>query len=65
MMVTASTALPNKASAVVVRELIYTGITRASDRFTLCTPNALVFDDGIRKQTKRNSGLCDFIDEIA
>jgi exodeoxyribonuclease V alpha subunit len=54
-------ALPNKPSAVVVRELIYTGITRARQRFTLCTPNAAVFDDGVCTQTKRVSGLRDFI----
>jgi exodeoxyribonuclease V alpha subunit len=57
--------LPNNPSAVVVRELIYTGITRARQRFTLLTPNAQSFGDGIRRQTKRASGLRDFIDEVA
>ncbi|MVW64191.1 exodeoxyribonuclease V subunit alpha [Massilia sp. NEAU-DD11] len=54
-------ALPNKSSAVVVRELIYTGITRASTWFTLCTPNAAVLQDGMYTQTKRISGLRDFM----
>jgi len=54
-------ALPHKPSAVVVRELIYTGITRASERFTLCTPNAAVLNDGMYAQTKRVSGLREFI----
>jgi exodeoxyribonuclease V alpha subunit len=54
-------ALPDKHSAVVVRELIYTGITRARQQFTLCTPNAAIFDDGMCTGTKRVSGLCDFM----
>lgn len=53
--------LPNNPSAVVVRELIYTGITRARQQFTLLTPNAPLFGDGIRRQTKRVSGLLDFL----
>jgi exodeoxyribonuclease V alpha subunit len=57
--------LPNKASAVVVRELVYTGITRARQRFTLLTPDAPLLAEGIRRQTKRTSGLRDFIDELA
>ena len=54
--------LPAKQSAVVVRELIYTGITRARQRFTLLTPDAQQFVDGVRRQTRRASGLRDFID---
>lgn len=54
-------ALPDRASAVVVRELIYTGITRASRHFTLCTPDAAVLNDGMLTQTRRVSGLCDFM----
>lgn len=53
--------LPDKSSAVVVRELIYTGITRARQRFTLLTPSAPEFSDGVRRQTRRASGLRDFI----
>lgn len=54
--------LPAKSSAVVVRELIYTGITRARQRFTLLTPDARQFAEGVRRQTRRTSGLRDFID---
>jgi exodeoxyribonuclease V alpha subunit len=54
--------LPAKQSAVVVRELIYTGITRARQQFTLLTPDAQQFAEGVRLQTRRASGLRDFID---
>lgn len=55
--------LPPTTSAVVVRELIYTGITRARRWFTLITPQALQFAEGISRQTRRASGLRLFIDE--
>jgi exodeoxyribonuclease V alpha subunit len=54
--------LPAKPNAVVVRELIYTGITRARQCFTLLTPDAQQLVDGIGRQTKRVSGLRGFID---
>jgi exodeoxyribonuclease V alpha subunit len=54
--------LPARQSAVVVRELICTGITRARQQFTLLTPNARQFADGICQQPRRASGLRDFID---
>lgn len=54
--------LPAKSNAVVVRELIYTGITRARQSFTLLTPDAQQLVDGIGRQTKRISGLRGFID---
>lgn len=53
--------LPREAGPVVNRELIYTGITRARHRFTLLTPDAQVFVDGMQQQTLRASGLRSFM----
>ncbi|MCE3261064.1 MAG: exodeoxyribonuclease subunit alpha [Pseudoduganella sp.] len=49
--------LPREGSSVLARELVYTGITRARQRFTLLTPNAGVLPDAIRRRTERTSGL--------
>ncbi|WP_035373119.1 exodeoxyribonuclease V subunit alpha [Pseudoduganella violaceinigra] len=49
--------LPREASSVLARELVYTGITRARERFTLLTPNLGVLPDAIRRRTERTSGL--------
>jgi exodeoxyribonuclease V alpha subunit len=49
--------LPREASSVLARELVYTGITRARQRFTLLTPNPGVLPDAIRRRTERTSGL--------
>jgi len=49
--------LPSEASAVITRELVYTGITRARERFTLVTPIAAVLDQAVLQETKRASGL--------
>ncbi len=53
--------LPQQAGPVVVRELVYTGITRASDRFTLVSPVAGVLEEALARQTRRTSGLRDFL----
>lgn len=50
-------ALPREANAVLTRELVYTGITRASKRFTLVTPNGDVLQEAIARRTYRTSGL--------
>ncbi|WP_137174343.1 exodeoxyribonuclease V subunit alpha [Massilia sp. HP4] len=50
-------ALPREASAVLTRELVYTGITRASNEFTLVTPSGDVLRDAIASRTHRTSGL--------
>ena len=50
-------ALPPKATQVLTRELIYTGITRARTFFTLITPNDIVLVEAITQQTQRASGL--------
>ena len=50
-------ALPKEGGAVLARELVYTGITRASARFTLVTPGAAVLGEAILHRTHRASGL--------
>jgi exodeoxyribonuclease V alpha subunit len=50
-------ALPKEGGAVLARELVYTGITRASRRFTLVTPGAAVLGEAIARRTHRASGL--------
>jgi exodeoxyribonuclease V alpha subunit len=49
--------LPSAASAVLARELVYTGITRARTHFTLATPVAAVLDEAVSVRTQRASGL--------
>jgi exodeoxyribonuclease V alpha subunit len=50
-------ALPKEGGAVLARELVYTGITRASREFTLLTPVPGVLGEAIGKRTHRASGL--------
>ncbi|TWI67631.1 DNA helicase/exodeoxyribonuclease V alpha subunit [Pseudoduganella lurida] len=49
--------LPPQANAVLARELVYTGITRAREFFTLVSPNAAVLGEAIAEKTQRASGL--------
>ena len=49
--------LPKDSGGMLARELIYTGITRARDYFTLLTPNGQVLLDAIAQRTQRASGL--------
>ena len=46
------------------RELIYTGITRARQAFTLACPDAQLLRDGIQRVTRRASGLLQRIDTL-
>ena len=50
-------ALPRERNAILTRELVYTGITRASVQFTLITPSGEVLFDAIARRTHRTSGL--------
>jgi exodeoxyribonuclease V alpha subunit len=50
-------ALPKEGGAVLARELVYTGITRASREFTLLTPVPNVLGEAIGRRTHRASGL--------
>lgn len=49
--------LPKDSGGMLARELVYTGITRARDYFTLLTPNGQVLLDAIGQRTQRASGL--------
>jgi exodeoxyribonuclease V alpha subunit len=50
-------SLPKEGGAVLARELVYTGITRASRQFTLTTPAPAVLGEAILRRTHRASGL--------
>ncbi|SHG67851.1 exodeoxyribonuclease V subunit alpha [Massilia sp. CF038] len=54
--------LPRERGAMIARELIYTGITRASAQFTLVTPGSAVLAEAIARRTRRASGLRAMID---
>ncbi|HEY7775473.1 MAG TPA: exodeoxyribonuclease V subunit alpha, partial [Kineobactrum sp.] len=49
--------LPERRSPVLTKELVYTGITRASQRFTLVTTRAEVFEQAVATPVRRISGL--------
>jgi exodeoxyribonuclease V alpha subunit len=49
--------LPRDGGAVIARELIYTGITRAREYFTLVSPAPQVLLNAIAVRTQRASGL--------
>ena len=53
--------LPPDSSPILTKELLYTGITRASQRFTLATPVAAVLGAAILCETQRSSGLAEAI----
>ncbi len=50
--------LPEEESRVLSRELLYTGITRARSRLTLCSDPSILAT-AVRRQTRRYSGLKD------
>jgi len=45
-------ALPETKSPVLTRELIYTGITRAKENFTLLESREDVFDQAVKARMK-------------
>ena len=49
--------LPPRLNPVLSRELVYTGITRARQAFTLIAPDNAVFDAALQRRTRRASGL--------
>jgi exodeoxyribonuclease V alpha subunit len=49
--------LPKERGTMIARELIYTGITRASGQFTLVTPAGAALGEAIGRRTRRASGL--------
>jgi exodeoxyribonuclease V alpha subunit len=54
--------LPEDRHGILTRELVYTGITRASVEFTLVTPNATVLAEAVARRTHRASGLRNLIE---
>ena len=49
--------LPEDRNAILTRELVYTGITRASAEFTLVSPVGPVLAEAVARRTHRTSGL--------
>ncbi|MGJ9416838.1 exodeoxyribonuclease V subunit alpha [Massilia sp. CMS3.1] len=54
--------LPEDRHGILTRELVYTGITRASLEFTLVTPNGSVLAEAVARRTHRASGLRNLIE---
>ena len=53
----AALLLPGHDTPILTRELIYTGITRASKRFTLIYGDQQVLENGMQRRVERSSGL--------
>lgn len=49
--------LPNRSNPVLTKELLYTGITRAKDRFSLIYGSEEVLEQAMTKRVQRSSGL--------
>ena len=49
--------LPERHNRVLARELVYTGLTRARERFTLVAPNTGVVVSAIEARTERQPSL--------
>jgi exodeoxyribonuclease V alpha subunit len=60
----AALVLPPEAPPVLARELVYTGITRAKQQFTLVTPAPSVLAEAIARQTVRASGLRCLLEQV-
>jgi exodeoxyribonuclease V alpha subunit len=54
--------LPKSGGSMLARELVYTGITRASREFTLVSPASAVLAEAIGRKTRRASGLRTMLD---
>lgn len=53
--------LPSTDNPILTKELLYTGITRSSEAFTLVCPNRSVLAGALIKQVTRASGLSDIL----
>ena len=53
--------LPPQAGALLTRELVYTGITRAREAFTLVAPRGGLLAQAVQQRTQRASGLADLL----
>lgn len=54
--------LPDVMNPVLTRELVYTGITRARQWFTLIAPRPELLAESVKRRTRRASGLGDMLD---
>lgn len=57
--------LPDTLNPVLTKELVYTGITRARHWFSLIESRSGVFDEAVRRQVERRSGLVEALGERA
>ncbi|HJV02617.1 MAG TPA: exodeoxyribonuclease V subunit alpha [Burkholderiaceae bacterium] len=55
-------ALPREGGGALARELVYTGITRARNYFTLVSPSPQLLQEAISQRTQRASGLRGLLD---
>lgn len=58
-------ALPDDGRGTITRELVYTGITRAREAFSLVAARADVFTAAIGRRTRRHSGLADALVQLS
>ena len=58
-------ALSDDARGTITRELVYTGITRARQAFSLVAARTDVFTAAIGRRTQRHSGLADALVELS
>lgn len=56
--------LPDRLNPVLTKELLYTGITRARNKFTLIEGGAGVFTAAVQRKVERTSGLNQAIQSI-
>ena len=49
--------LPDRLNPVLTKELLYTGITRARNKFTLIESQAGIFAAAVQRKVERTSGL--------
>jgi exodeoxyribonuclease V alpha subunit len=55
--------LPDFMNPVLTRELVYTGITRARNWFTLVSPAMGILEQAVQRRTHRASGLGELLAE--
>lgn len=58
-------ALSEDTRGTITRELVYTGITRARQAFSLVAARADIFTAAIGRRTRRHSGLADALVELS
>lgn len=57
----AALVLPARSGGVLGRELVYTGITRAREHFSLLTQHSALLAEAVANPTRRSSGLLRFL----